>query len=163
MTREEKVAEALRLHAEGLNDREIGERLGVGASAVWKWRHPERARRAARASNAKRQAAKNAWSRENERAPCKGGCGKLTWHRTNSGYCRACHPDREARRERARLIEQWWAEGVRHREIARRLGWTPNQMSVEMARLRREGYDLPRARPYYGNGRDPSLSDRVAA
>jgi transposase len=45
--------------------------------------------------------------------------------------------------ERAHQIERWWAEGVSRKEIAARLGWTDNHVSVEFARLRADGFDLP--------------------
>lgn len=149
--RERKIAEAQRLDAEGLSRAEIGRRLGVTGGCIHKWLHPDKAAEYNRKCEAQpeRAAAKREWDRENYKQPCKGGCGKEVWkHPSQSGYCPQCHPYHERRREhkhqRAEQIVKWWAEGLTHAQMAEKLGWSKNQMGVQVALLRQEGYDLPR-------------------
>lgn len=66
----------------------------------------------------------------------------------------------EWRRARARQVEAWWAEGVDRKEIAERLSLTVGALSVELAHLRKLGFDLPRRpspgrRPYVRPKKEP--------
>lgn len=45
--------------------------------------------------------------------------------------------------QRRALIVLLWADGAPLREIRELLGWTQGHLSVEMDRMRRQGYDLP--------------------
>lgn len=50
----------------------------------------------------------------------------------------------ELARVRRERVELWWAEGLSHREIASRLGWSIGRLSSELARMRSLGYALER-------------------
>jgi IS30 family transposase len=137
--------EIQRLRDEGLLLREIGERLGLSKSAVWRALHPEEVR----ALNRRRRAAK----RENERTRRKAcpqcgepmGAGSAGPANRSKG-CVRCRREREraARLVKAREIERRWRAGETAPEIAEALSTTPKTIQVEIFRLRREGLaDLP--------------------
>lgn len=154
MTRDEKVAEAVRLHDQGLNDREIGERLGVTGAAVWKWRHPERVREMHRrdAARPERHQRKLAWTRQARQDPtkmkpcplCGEATGSFLWSSDAPEACETCR--RTAIEERWRQIEAWWADGLTMRQIAEELDWTMNHVRAEFGRMRNAGRDLPNRR-----------------
>lgn len=152
MTREQKIAEANRLHAEGLTDREIGDRLGADKSAVWKWRNPEEAREMARRSNAKRNAAKRAW----ENDPANRGrctrCGGLRGKGQRSdGLCWQCRCDLSAER-RGRMVELR-RQGLDNAQIAAKLDLLPENVANELHRARVvNGMDVPPS-PYWERGK----------
>lgn len=58
-----------------------------------------------------------------------------------SGLCKLCQIDRSDRR--ARKIEQYWNEGLKVKEIAKRLGIEPTHLTSLMRNLRAQGYNLP--------------------
>jgi hypothetical protein len=46
-------------------------------------------------------------------------------------------------RKRAARIEGWWRKGLTMAQIAEKLGWSTDQLSMEFFRLRKAGHDLP--------------------
>jgi DNA-binding CsgD family transcriptional regulator len=161
VTRDQKIAEARRLRAQGLKYREIAERLGVGTSTVYAWLNPARVRpyRSGRGIDPQRA---RAYDREYYRSH-KGTCYRCGGERgrgPRTGPCRACVADDVDRR--ARQIEQWWAEGLTIGEISSRLKWPSGRFGAEMVRLRAKGYDLPYRRAVYPSGK-PKFPDQVAA
>lgn len=166
MTREEKIAKARELRAEGLTYDQIGERLGVTGGCVQKWLKPEWAKKVARRSNAKRNAAKRSHEQKT-RAVC--ACGNPMG--VGSGYpgrqvarCQECRhlAEHEAVDERAQRIVGWWAEGETMKQIASRLDWSIGHLSMDMDRLRARGYDLPyRCKP--GKRKATAFPEQVAA
>lgn len=148
VTREQKIAEAKRLAESGLSHAQIGMRLGMSASCIWKWLNPEQAKAAEREQNARRGPAKRAWE-DGQRANCE-DCGCLLGMGSSmpcrkAGKCRSCHQLSRVEQveSRARRIEALWAEGLTLRQIAAELGWTVNHISVEIQNLREKGYNLP--------------------
>lgn len=69
--------------------------------------------------------------------PCP-ECGQPMAH--HADRCLACY--RTAQAERRQLLERLWAAGLSCREIGETLGWKA-QPSVQIARYRARGYDLP--------------------
>ena len=70
-------------------------------------------------------------------------CGRRKAH--DSARCVECRKiaERAVRDARCRQIEQWWAEGVSCKEIARRLGWTVGSFAREKDWMRKNGYSMP--------------------
>jgi hypothetical protein len=176
VTREEKIAKARELKAAGVPLGVIAESLEVPHSTSRGWAldtpWPKREclvcgkRFAPDHGNQKVCCGENARKRfheERTRAACI-DCGKKLG--TGSGYpsravrCRICHELSEAERcdVRRRQIEAWWTEGLQLPEIADRLGWTKNHLSVEVNSMRRLGYLMP----YRHRGYD-RFPDQVAA
>jgi hypothetical protein len=75
--------------------------------------------------------------------------------------CITCHQLHLAERvdNRARKIVEWWAQGLTVKEIAARLDWSFERVSVEFHQLRKLGYDLP----YRRRLKDPRFPKQVAA
>lgn len=169
MTREQKVAEAKRLRSEGLIYREIGERLGVSLTVVYRWLNPisaEKRRISDRAYRERNRAKRRAYDRQYKRThkaecpQCGGKMDRSTARR--GGLCLPCHEDRVD--SRARQIERWWGEGLKLKEIAAKLGWSEGHLSVEMHKLREKGYDLPYRRAVHNTpDRKPRYPEQVAA
>ena len=168
MTRDEKIAEARRLRAEGLTLQAIGERLGVSHATVWKWLNPERHREHVLKQEARpeRKAAKRAWENEHDRGECP--CGATLGvgaRRHGIKVCRDCFDEMRAvgtamRRER---IAEMWARGLKQREIAAEIGTTRPTISVEMSRMRAAGWDLPLRRNWTPDGYERARNARRAA
>lgn len=80
--------EARRLRRNGLTYPQIARRLGVSSSAV-----RQVVNNYYRSEEAKRRRAE--WARQNLRAPCVGGCGRLVWtvNDGRSGLCPRCSAD----------------------------------------------------------------------
>lgn len=150
MTREQKVAEARELRAEGLTYAEAGRRLGVSYTTVWAWLNPERKRAIRRRAEAtpRRKAAKRAWENEHDRRPC-GRCGQPRGagaHRAaKSDLCGDCRRADQAAAARARRerIAAMWNDGWLIRAIADALDSTPGSIHVEIAAMRADGWHLP--------------------
>lgn len=149
MTREEKIAEARRLKAEGLSDAAIARRFGVTRSCVFKWLNPARAKEYGRRDNARPERKARKLAIQNEVGGSCPDCGgpltkQAIWPRVTR--CRDCYHAacREAHRERDEQIVKWWNDdGLSLREIAERLGWSVNHVQQEIWRLRyRYGYYL---------------------
>jgi len=134
-----------RLRGEGLSYAEIARRLGCSSAGVLKAANPERAVEYARRDRARpgRREAKRESDWRTSRAPCKGGCGRLIWKRSGSGYCSDCGEVAQRARERTETIVRMWGEGATLREIATVLDSTKATVGVDIARLRKRGYDLP--------------------
>jgi hypothetical protein len=83
-------------------------------------------------------------------------CGGQTCRKDKNERCRTCwnkiHDDRRA------LIEWLWADGAKLTEIADEIGVQHDSIGPEMARWRREGWNLP-----YRHNIDPVTKRRVAA
>jgi hypothetical protein len=75
--------EARALKAEGWSYTELGKRFGVSDTAVRRVCDPK--------LRDDMNARSIEWMRQNARAECKGGCGKLVWAmKGRSGYCARC-------------------------------------------------------------------------
>jgi hypothetical protein len=121
VTREEKIAEAVRLYAAGLSDREIGERLGVTGGAVWKWRHPERTREINRVMNAKRRVEKREWEhRPENRGNCTECGSKRGFGVLADGICQTCRAT--LWRQRLERLVALRREGLTNIQIGSREG-----------------------------------------
>lgn len=143
----DRLTEAKRLRAEGLTYREIGERVGVHLATVHRWLNP-----------ASREVSRRYQADPANHPKCE-RCGEPMWdqrHGTSAGgnTCGACRS--RARHLRGKQIERQWAEGWTTSEIADWLGWTHTYVTVEVAHLRRAGYDLP-------HRRSPEQVERIRA
>ena len=68
-------------------------------------------------------------------------CGDPMGIGVHDGVCKPCEAAAvHARRAR---VCGWWRDGLTLRQIAGRLGWTPNHLRAEVNRMRAAGYDLP--------------------
>lgn len=125
----------------------IARELGVTRADAWKALNPERHRTNEHRSNQRRRPAKRAWENEHDRGTCACGATLAAGARRKGiQRCIACEcAGRRAQRlARAAVIERMWAEGRSLIEIAAALDTTHKSISVEIARLRREGLaDLP--------------------
>lgn len=168
MTRDEKVAEAQRLRAEGLTLQAIGDRFGATHTCVWRWLNPERSAEHVRKQNARpeRRAAKRAWEREHDRGECPCGATLAVGARRKGiEVCRDCHDEMQAvgtamRRERIRDL---WEAGATRKEIVQALASTSPSIQTEMARMRREGWELPLRRNWTPEGLERARNARRAA
>lgn len=163
LSRDEKVAEARRrLLVERELPRVVAADLGVGRSTVYRWAYPELYSE----SRPERRAQKRAWEREHDTGQCD--CGRrLGIGSRHRGYkvCHACHAEMVAvgtamRRER---IFEMWAQGLKQREIAEALGTTRPTISTDMARMRRDGWDLPYRNNWTPEGLERAQNSRRAA
>ena len=141
--------EALRLREQGLTYREIGERIGRTTGTVSstitrltnaEYREAERARsRAYKDRNRASVRASNLEYRD-RRATGRCACGQRI---SDSGnICGTCKRSAAAERRRER-IAGLWAQGLTEAQVAAELGITHGSIRVEMARMRRAGWDLP--------------------
>jgi len=133
--------EARALHAADpdMSHAEIGRRVGVATSAVWKLFHREAARAWNRRENAEphRRAAKTAWDRNHQHKPCPECGGRMA---RTSDRCEACvSAVADVRRS---LVEGMWAAGWTHGEIRGALGVSGDVIGPYRAR----GWDLPHRR-----------------
>lgn len=147
MTRDEKIAEARRLHAAGWRYGQIGDELGVTYSCIYKWLNPEKSQEYNRTQNSRPtvRKAKRAWDRAN-RKQCE--CG-ATMARVAS-RCLACDfkARDEARLVRWALITKLWDQGLPVAEIAPQVGRAnANALGVEMDRMKHAGWHLAPRRP----------------
>lgn len=162
MTREQKIARARELRAEGLTYSAVGKQLGTSYQTIRRWLDPdyaEKVRQISRAYKAQHRKALRAYDREYDerhKAECP-ECGAEVNRRFNGEKCMACRAD--SRDRRARQIESWWAEGLPLKKIAERLGWTKGSLSREMYWMREVGYSLP----YRHTLSAPKWSEQVAA
>lgn len=129
MNPDPRRVEALRLWRTIHTVSQIADRLDVGETTVRRWVSPS----------------KPESRRKSTRFNCP-RCGSALYREATAAV--NCVPCRTAiRHERAALIERWWAEGRSWREIAEPFGWTRNQTTAEIAKLRELGYDLPLRQP----------------
>lgn len=146
MNREQKIARAKELRAEGMTYGKIAAKVGSSYATVYRWLNPdyiEKQRQASRewkARNKKHCAKYDKEYKESHRGECS-QCGGEMDRYYDGGVCSSCRFDNRDRR--ARKIERWWAEGLSIREIADRLAWSEGSLSREMGHLRRMDYDLP--------------------
>lgn len=75
--------------------------------------------------------------------------------------CHPCSASLVAKRvdDRARKIEEWWAEGLTVKQIGARLAWSTNRVGVELHKLRERGHNLP----YRRVPSEPAFPEQVAA
>lgn len=142
----ERLPEIEVLAAAGLTNPEIGKRLGLSKSQVWKLRNPEAARRSAAKTNARRAAAKRAWERDPaNRAPCVscGGPTGNTSRRSPNPRCQKCR-DADIAAFRAAVIEGYRV-GQTAWQIAERTARPLSTVRSEAVRLRRKGIEVPYA------------------
>jgi biotin operon repressor/ribosomal protein S14 len=164
VTRAEKIAEAHRLRKRGWTYQRIGDRFGVSHAAVWKWLHPELVVELNRRDDPDRTRRRRWEGSGKGRGTCDrcGGPKGIGCYRYS--LCRQCYADQNAERvhERGLRIVQWWAEGQTRAEIAAQLGWGTNHLSVELDRLRKAGYDLPKRPPGGLRGRSQRVMEQAA-
>jgi DNA-binding CsgD family transcriptional regulator len=169
LSRQQKIEKAQLLRVKGLTYQEIGDRLGVHFSTVYKWLNPSKTREYNKKDEARpgRKAEKKQWYDLN-RAACPEcgsdmGCGSTIPSR-RPARCSTCHFFSLAERKEARdnKIEQWWAEGLTLVEIAARLDSTVNSIGTSINRLRAAGRPLPYRRAVYPAGK-PRFPEQVAA
>jgi transposase len=148
MTRDQKIARARELRAEGIALHQISKILGVSKTTVLRWTDAEQAERDRKRSLAYKDAnhdSVRAKDREYfRRNPglcprCSGSMSRRT--ERNGGICASCH--QAISKERDRRLEALWLAGKSSREIAVEFGWTPERVSVEVWRLRAAGYRIP--------------------
>lgn len=164
MTRPKQIARAGELRAQGLTYAEIGARLGVDKSAVWKWLHQERAAEW-RLRDDPDRTRRRAWEHSAKGRGTCARCGRLKGFSSYKNlHCHRCRVELDAERVDARgqLIVAMWAEDRSRREIAAQLGWTTNHVSVEVDRLRKKGYDLPKRPPGGLRGRTQRVMEEAA-
>lgn len=146
-TRDEKIAQARRMRAEGRVLREIAEHFGVGVTTAPRWTDPEQdaagraAARAWKAANRERTRAYDHEYGDTHRGTCvrcgqPRGAGQM-----GPGVCQPCRS--KARHLRCLLICEWWAQGKQIPDICAELGWSSGHLQGEMDRMRADGYDLP--------------------
>lgn len=146
MTRDEKIATAVRLREAGLSSRDIGRYLGVTGSCVLNWLHPERAKEYARRGNAD-STRKRAWDERN-RKRCACGAWMSAKSALKTGgptVCRDCHREQVALKRvwREQDIYEMWHAGFTLLGIAFELGATKESVAVTINRMRRDGWDMP--------------------
>jgi transposase len=146
MTREQKIAKARALLAAGRTFGDVAAAIGVSKRTVRRWLVPgeaERDRQRARAWKARNRSHLRDYNLryDAEHGPPCSQCGQRRNSRRRGPLCEGCIKD--GIDHRARQIEQWWAEGLKLKEIAERLGWSVGHVSMEMDRLRAKGYALP--------------------
>lgn len=152
MTREQKIARAEKLYDQGLLYREIGEQLGVSASAAWKWLNPEQTKKQRRSDNARNRPAGRKREREGRTCPeCGGPIGRRGAERCWECYARAS--EQEARERAERFIARRKA-GLLNTEIEQEEGIEPGSNVVGNAlskASRRYGLVVPPS-PYRSAG-----------
>jgi transposase len=156
VTRDEKISRARELRVQGMSYAAVGDALGVEKSTAMRWLNPERTREWVRRSNAKRAAAKLAWQHAHRMA-CP-NCGDSmglgsSMKSKQTETCRRCRftklrSERETRRSR---IAAMWNAGKTATEIAEALDSTPGSISVELTRMRHDGWSVP---PHYAARRE---------
>lgn len=136
------AARKLKADNPDMSDVEIGRRLGVTKSAVWKLFNNEKAREWCRRDNAKpdRHAAKVAWGRDHPetwRNTCPCGAQKMK----RSAQCHECaNAVAEVRRT---LAEGMWAVGWSTSDLADVFGLVGSSRKTYFAARRDNGWDLP--------------------
>ena len=149
MTREEKIAEAAHLRADGWTYQQIGAEFGVTHSCVMKWLNPERTREWQKhdTANPATRARKRAWDAGPGRgicAECGGPMGKNSASR-NRSRCWECWQARvEANRA---AIVAGYRTGTPAPQIAEQTGILVATVRSEAYRMRRRGVDVPFGRP----------------
>lgn len=149
MTRDEKITRALALRARGMPYRAIADEVGVSYPTAYRWLNPDYAamdRAKAKRWKDNHREVNRARDRARDHAlrhPCP-TCGSPT----SLDQCRSCR--QMARCER---IAALWRGGASLRGIAAELNTTPGSISVEMARMRADGWSLPRRNRGYDRER----------
>jgi transposase len=165
LSREQKIEKARELRAAGWKYRQIADRLGISTSTAYAWVNPERVApyRNGRAIDPKRTRAYDREYSRTHRAACPQCGGEMSRTTERSGgKCAACHADDLDRRRRQ--IEGWWSAGLPMPEIAANLGWQRSHLSVEMHRMREQGYSLPYRRAVHNTADGkPRFPEQVAA
>jgi len=138
-----RVTTAQRMRAEGCKLREIALRFDVSISTVHRWVVPgswERARQYRRAHAEEHKAHNRRYAHE-KRGICDGCGSQMGVGYSRDGLCLGC---RRERRERKRgTIQHLWIAGATIRQISEAVDTTPGAIGVEMAHMRRDGWDLP--------------------
>jgi len=126
----------------------IANDLGVSIQTIYRWTDPEYAenqRRLSREAKARRKSELAEYDREyylSHRKKCD--CGRLMAR--HSLVCEHCiSGEKVAKREQMVAL---WNQGLNAPQIAERVGTTAKTVQCEIARMRREGIDVPYRRPY---------------
>jgi transposase len=158
MTRRERLyPEIKRLReVEGLQWREIGERLGVSLKTAHDYySDPDGSRH--RARHLKWQAT--------DFSLCPECGGRMNHERNGTRRCRSCYEAREKRAVYARLedVAQMYRDGLSIREIARELGYGPNSQPPHVTQCFRLGLLRPDEYRYPADRRENAHDARWAA
>jgi hypothetical protein len=143
MTRREQLYPELKRlrEVEGLQWREIGERLGISRqTACDYYSDPD---------GSKHRERNLPW-RAKDFSQCPECGGRMSAARFGGERCRECHVRREARAFEARLedVAEMYREGKTLREIADALGYGPNSFAPEVTQARQRGLIGYRNRGY---------------
>lgn len=116
----------------------------------WRRANPERVRELARKGGRKRRREKGEevrayarlYGRRLDRRGTCSDCGAaMGIDNPKDGVCMRCR--RRTAEEKRKRIVRLWKEGSTMKEIAQDLGTSANVLGVEMAAMRKAGYDLP--------------------
>lgn len=161
MSRDEKIAEARRMREAGATFAVIAAELGSTTATVQRWAKPDFAdRQRAKAREWKDAHREANRARDRDYLAAKPGtcrrCTGPTSYDRDGGVCMTCRAT--VRHERAIVIVKLWGEGKTSRQIAEAVGWSTGALSVEMDRLRHDGYDLPYRSGKRGGTKYPELA-----
>jgi len=143
--REALIEQARKLREdERLTYRQIGERLGVGATTVNRWLNPDHAKKQNAGSVAWKHAHQEHRAAYASKRASSGVCsrcsGRMSLNHTG-GVCLTCRgQDAETRCER---IAALWGQGRTSTEIAAVLGTTRGTICSDIMRMREAGWDMP--------------------
>jgi hypothetical protein len=126
---------------------EIARRLDLDSRHVWAVLNPDRVA----ASNKRRRAAKQEWSRRRYVHPCE-SCGTSINRRHK--LCRGCLNEdwRRERTERWKRIAKMIHDGLTNAQIGKALGLSKSYVATEITAARQEGFDMPRRNDGWGEG-----------
>lgn len=152
---DEQLEAAQALHEMGWTYQRIADHFGFTYQTAKRWANPK-AREQQRLYNItpERRAQKRASYHKRAHIPCP-RCGGSMQRDNKMGICVRCwrlEQSEPAMKRRWQIVE-WWEQGMLRRDIAKRLGWSNNRISVELGRMRKTGYNLPQRPPGGFNAR----------
>lgn len=160
MTRDEKIARAHELRAQGVYISAIAEELGVAKSTICRWTTP--------GSNERSIEGHRRWKRENPdkmRASwfttCP-SCGQRMTHQAK--LCASCRDKirSEGPAHKWNLILDLWNEGKTFPQLMKITGFSKGHLSTEMSRMREAGVPLAYRYEPRGHGHAAARRRRAA-